>query len=244
MKIFSYVGMIVRTIISYTIIGIGLVVFFFPCLLSIVILPDRWKKKKNIIFTFLDWTYRWTLFSTFLPITIMGREYIQNIPSIIVANHQSSLDVLLIGSLMRKHPHIWYALQFVTKKPLIGYFLKHMGMPLDRDNPTSAAQSFIKGIRIAQSNGEHLIIFPEGERHVDGKVHEFLKGFVILAKKTKRPVIPVYMPYNYLVYPSTAWLIRWHELQVIVGEPLFYTEDDTDESFAQRVYDWFLKHSY
>ncbi len=232
--------MALRSTCSWILAILGVVVFILPCMVIIVVIPNTWAWKRTVVFTLLDWQFRWVMYVSFVPLRIIGQDNIPHEPAIIAANHQSSLDILLVGILMRAQPHVWYALAMVSKKPVIGFFLRHMGISLDRDHPERAAQAFIKSIRQVQNGAEHVIIFPEGQRFDDGKIHEFLRGYVLLAKKTGRPVVPVYMPYNYLVFPPHSFLIHWHPLKVVVGKPLWYQETDTDQSFAATVYEWFL----
>jgi 1-acyl-sn-glycerol-3-phosphate acyltransferase len=84
------------------------------------------------------------------------------------------------------------------------------------------------------------MIFPEGTRRTDGKVHEFYAGFVTLAKKTGRPVVPVRIFGVNEVYPPEQFWIHYCPIKVVVGEPMVIGETEDDESFKNRVHAWFL----
>ena len=47
------------------------------------------------------------MWATFLPIHVEGKENLIEQPAIIIANHQSSLDIPVIGALFDHHPHVW-----------------------------------------------------------------------------------------------------------------------------------------
>ena len=52
--------------------------------------------------------YAITIRALLLPIKVVGLENIPHTPAIIAANHQSALDIPLVGNLMRCYPHIWF----------------------------------------------------------------------------------------------------------------------------------------
>jgi len=85
------------------------------------------------------------------------------------------------------------------------------------------------------------MIFPEGGRYTDGTVHDFYGGFVILAKKTGRPVVPVRIFGVHKVYPPDTFWVQKYPITVVVGKPFVYQEGDTDQAFKDRVYQWFIE---
>jgi len=103
-----------------------------------------------------------------------------------------------------------------------------------------AAKSLRQGVKFAQTHTSNILIFPEGGRFIDGAIHPFLQGFAFLARTTGRPVVPVYMAYNGLVYPPHTFFIYWHPLEVVIGPQFVYHEEENDEEFVARVYAWFV----
>jgi 1-acyl-sn-glycerol-3-phosphate acyltransferase len=97
----------------------------------------------------------------------------------------------------------------------------------------------MRGIDMIAGKKRHVILFPEGGRFNDGTVHDFLRGFAIIARKTGRPVIPIYMPYNGRVYPPQSFWIYWHKLKAVIGKPFVLQDNETDEAFIARVHGWF-----
>ena len=45
------------------------------------------------------------------------------------------------------------------------------------------------------------------------------------------------------VYPPDTFLVHYYPVKVVVGKPFVLQENETDEEFKQRVYQWFLDQS-
>lgn len=180
---------------------------------------------------------------SFLPVKVIGKENIPAGPVVFVANHQSALDIPVMGSLCNGVPHVWLVMAYYINTPVLGFFIKRMFVSVDQENPTKAARSLIQVLRFVKEKNRHFIIFPEGGRYIDGKIHDFFQGFAIIAKKTERPVVPVYMPNNGKIYPPGSFLIHNYTLKIVIGRPFEYEQDDTDETFTEKVRSWFLQQN-
>ncbi|MBN2267088.1 MAG: 1-acyl-sn-glycerol-3-phosphate acyltransferase [Candidatus Babeliaceae bacterium] len=229
-----------RSIYRYVRVGLVMLVTIPPIFFLLLVTPDLCRCKNCFLFTLLDWWYRALLWAIATPLKVEGLKNLPRGNAIFVANHQSTLDLLMVGSLMRKHPHIWYALTYHAKKPVLGFFMRKLTIPLERERAAGAARDFLRSMRSLSSLPCHIIIFPEGTRFADGKLHTFLRGFAILTRRAERPVIPVYMPYNSLVYPPQTFWVYDHPLRMIVGEPIKLREGESDKEFTERVRQWFL----
>jgi 1-acyl-sn-glycerol-3-phosphate acyltransferase len=91
------------------------------------------------------------------------------------------------------------------------------------------------------NNGKDLMIFPEGGRYTDGTVHTFFKGFAIIAKRTNRPVVPVYLRNTGKACPPKSLWIHDIPVEVVVGPPFSYYENEDDDAFLNRVHEWFVQ---
>lgn len=238
-KCIKLVVTVLRTIFIYFLIACVVIPIMTPLLLLIVCLPHRVCQDSDVIFYLLDLLYKGIMGAALVPISVVGKEYLSTEPAIIVANHQSSLDILFIGSLLDGYPHFWYALSYYANIPVLGSFIRCIGMPLDRSTPTGAGRALMRGIDMIAGKNRHVVLFPEGGRFNDGRVHDFLRGFAIIARKTGRPVIPIFMPYNGIVYPPHSFLIDYHRLKAVIGGPFMLQENETDEAFIARVHAWF-----
>jgi 1-acyl-sn-glycerol-3-phosphate acyltransferase len=204
-------------------------------------LPKKWLYQSKIFFWLCDVFYRLILFFSMLPIKIVGKENIPREPAIIIANHQSSLDIPLIGYVLHRFPHIWLAKAELMDSPILRFVLPRVAVLTDMSSPYKGMRSLIRIINLMNGKRIDVIIFPEGSRFTDGSIHDFFSGFVILAKKTGKPVVPIRIFGLNKAYPPDTFLIYRVPIKMIIGKPFIYQETDTEESFKERVYNWFLE---
>lgn len=223
-----------RVLLVFVIIGI------LPLLIVALILPKEWLMRSTFFFTFVHFFYRLVNKVSLLPIKVVGAHHVPNEPAIFVANHQSSLDIPLVGALVGSHPHVWLAKEELMDSWFLSIILPRLAVLVDQNNPHKAMRSLVTIIKLVNGSGAHLMIFPEGARFTDGQMHEFFSGFVIIAKKTGRPVVPVRIFGVHEAYPPDAFFIHYNAITVVVGEPMRMGETEEDEAFKQRVFNWFL----
>lgn len=235
----SVILKLLRTLLSYLLFVILVLVLAIPCLIFIL-LPARWRYDNKLYFWMTYIFYKATLLFSFVPIEFIGKENLPKEPAVFVANHQSALDIPLVGSLMGGFPHIWLAWANL-KYYWIGIVISRMTVLIDTTTPMKGMRSLIKAIKMFDGKQRHVIIFPEGGRFIDGnKIHDFFAGFVIIAKRTKRPVIPILILNAYKVYPPGAFFINRYPVRVIIGKPFYFKEGESDDAFKNRVRKWFV----
>jgi 1-acyl-sn-glycerol-3-phosphate acyltransferase len=164
-------------------------------------------------------------------IRIEGIEKIEGNKSyIFMSNHASNLDPPAIAFTLE------HTLRFVAKKslakiPMFGIAIRLAKMIIiDRDNAQSAREAINRAVRDL-TGGVSAFFFAEGTRSIDGKLQKFKKGGVMLALKTKLPVVPITIVGSYDLLPKNTLRIRPGVVKVIIGEPIDtsnYTEDDRD----------------
>lgn len=231
---------LLRTLFSRFLFILFLLVILIPFLLCLLI-PRRWIVD-NRLFMALSRVFYWvTLKLSFLPITYKGLSNVPKSPCIIVANHQSSFDIPLIGYATRKRPHIWLALsQLLDMMFFLKFFLPRIAVLVDTSAPVKGLRTLVQAINLIKSKPWNLIIFPEGGRFTDGTVHKFMDGFALIARKTNRPVVPMKIIGVDKVYPPNSFIVYWHPITVVIGQPFEFLENETDAEFSKRVYDWFV----
>lgn len=119
----------------------------------------------------------------------------ENVPIIIVSNHQSMWDIPPISWYLRKyHPKFISKVELGKGIPSISYNLRHGGSILiDRKNPRQAIVELVKFSKYLQKNKRSGVIFPEGTRSKTGIPKPFRRsGLQTLFKKIPEGyVIPV-----------------------------------------------------
>lgn len=231
--------LLLRTLFCYFLFIIISCITLIPCFL-LSFLPASMRYDNKLYFFFMGLFYKLSCFASFLPITIIGKENLPQGPAIYAANHQSALDIILIGSLLGFYPHFWFFKVELSTTPLLGKMLQRMNVAVDRSTSRHALRGLREGIRLAQGHQRSLVIFPEGGRYIDGEVHDFLSGFAILARKTGFPVVPILIENAYKVYPPGSFYIRYYPITLRIGEPCMVGAEESDEAFIKRVYTWFI----
>lgn len=236
------IGMIVRNIISRLLFVCLIIVYALPILIFIC-LPRSVRYSNKTVFILVYFFYWVILKFSLLPIHYVGLENLPDRPAIFAANHQSSFDIPLLGVLAGKKSHIWLATSDLLKSKLLRYLVPILSVMVDVSSPVRAMRSLRNVIMLANQHDNHIMIFPEGGRYTDGMVHKFFGGFVMLAKKMGRPVVPVCILGIDKVYPPNSLLVHWYPVTVVIGKPFVYEEGDTDENFKERVYQWFVEQT-
>jgi 1-acyl-sn-glycerol-3-phosphate acyltransferase len=110
-------------------------------------------------------------------------------PYVVVANHQSMLDVLLISRLPSEMK--WFAKESLFGVPWVGWMFKLAGdIPVRRGDKESSGEVLAKA-RNYLSHGMSVMIFPEGTRSVTGEMRPFKSGAFRLAVEAGVPVLPL-----------------------------------------------------
>jgi long-chain acyl-CoA synthetase len=109
-------------------------------------------------------------------------------------------------------------------------------IPVDPDaNLVNAMQAGAAGLRM----GKALVLFPEGERSIDGEVKKFRKGASILSAHLDVPIVPVAIDGLFELWPrgrSFNWrgLLPWRAtpVRIAFGPPLNVTPGAYTEGTA------------
>jgi long-chain acyl-CoA synthetase len=157
---------------------------------------------------------------------------VENLPSrgayLICPNHETYIDPFFLASavpyrVLRKLFYVGASEYFAT--PLRRKAAKLMQLaPVDPDaNLIRALQAGAFGLR----HGKILVLFPEGERSIDGEVRKFKKGAAILSSHLQVPIVPVAFNGAFPIWPrnrSFSWraILPWSgtKVQLRFGKPI------------------------
>ena len=191
------------------------------------------------------------------PATVRGVEHLQNIEGSVIfaANHASHIDTpLLLATLPVEFRHRTvvaaasdYFFDRTWKSVLWAFSLAAIPIERTRVNRKSADTA-------AQllEDGWNLDIFPEGGRSPDGWTQPFRGGAAYLARRTGRPVIPVYLHGTRHVLPKKpddaglppggsgsegrqGGRLRRSPIVVLFGAPMTPDEGENAHRFSDRV---------
>lgn len=218
-----------------------MLICFVPCIV-IAMMPGFIRFNSRIYYWFTSFFYRGIIWGSFVKVTTRGQENIPDEPSIFIANHQSAFDIPLLGSVAGTHPHIWMFLARYAKVPIFGFVARRMNVVVDHSGLRKLVGSLEEAIKLIKNQDRHVMLFPEGGRFIDDRIHSFFFGFAMLAKETQRPVVPVLLVNVNRAYPPGSFLIHQYPIHILIGEPFHMKKNETEEEFVDRVYAWFVEH--
>jgi len=175
-----------------------------------------------------------------LGLNVRHREKLpQQGPAILVANHNSHLDTMVLMTLLptRLLPVTQpvAAMDYFLRNPILAWFaLKIVGiLPIKRkrgdrkDNPLLPCYE-------ALSNNRILIFFPEGSRGVAEKLSVFKNGIARLSENYPDvPVIPILLHGLGKSLPKGEALLVPFFCDVFIGDSIYWTGDR--KSFMQKI---------
>jgi 1-acyl-sn-glycerol-3-phosphate acyltransferase len=165
---------------------------------------------------------------------ITGRRHLPHRGGVILApNHISHFDSALIGNVVRRP--LWYmAMQEMFKTPVVGPLVRFCGaFPIERNSADRSALGYAEELL---DHGQALVVYPEGRLSPDGELGPTSPGVILLALRTKVPVLPVgisgsdrVMPYGPTCPRPTLAPVRLH-----IGAPLDFSDLSGLTRRAQR----------
>ena len=106
-------------------------------------------------------------------------------PALIICNHQSHLDLMLMLSLTPKL--VVLTNDWVWKTPLYGYFIR-----MAEFYPVSIGyEQLLPRLRDLVSRGYSIVVYPEGTRSVTGRIGRYHKGAFELAEALELDLVPM-----------------------------------------------------
>lgn len=140
-------------------------------------------------------------------------------PSVVIANHQSHLDLICLMALNPKL--VFFTNDWVWKNPIYGYVIRKA----DYIPVNDGVEAHLDKIRALVARGYSLVIFPEGTRTTTGEVGRFHKGAFYLASELGLDITPVFIHGAYDVLPKTDFMLREGSVHVEVGARIPCSKD-------------------
>jgi len=161
---------------------------------------------------------------------VIGQENVPQEGGVLIAsNHLSNLDPPLIGSSIRRPIH-YFAKEELFQIPIFGWIIAQVNaFPVKRLEHDIGA--FRKAYALL-SQGEGVLLFPEGHRSKTGDLGPAKPGLAMLAVKAGVPVVPVCIL-------NSHGLLKFKKLKIAFGHPLKPSkqvqENRSYEIFASEI---------
>lgn len=161
----------------------------------------------------------------------------QHGPYILSSNHQSYLDPLILSSLLPRD--VFYRVFSLGTSEIFGKgFMLRLARSLrvlvvDPDaNLIPAMRAGAFGLR----QGRPLILYPEGERSIDGSPKIFKKGAAILSIHMQAPIVPVAIEGFHDAWPRNKSFQKFTPLKINFGKPILPPpESEASEAAYEKL---------
>ena len=205
-----------------------LFVLFFPLLL----IPIVFKNQFHLVGVINRWWARSLFILCGLPFHVTYRTTLDpHQPYIFCPNHFSYADIPTMG--LNHLNTIFVGKNDMENIPLFGFMYRQLHITVDRERLKSRYSTMLRTFD-AIDEGKSLVIFPEGGivTEKDPVLHRFKDGAFRAAIEKQIPIVPVTIPYNWIILPPNEFLLRWKPIHVIFHEPIDprrYSLEDIDK---------------
>lgn len=182
---YTIIGLM-RTIVLFLLFLIGCIVLRL-LIVVLYIVPVRKSSKQQLVCRLIQITCKGIL----LLATAVKKEHINAAnerfrrPAIIIANHQSFIDILVLLSLSSKI--VMVTNHWVWHSPFFGAIIRYA----DFYYIGEGYEQYIERMRKKVKEGYSIAIFPEGTRTYNGKMKRFHKGAFYLAETLQLDILPI-----------------------------------------------------
>jgi 1-acyl-sn-glycerol-3-phosphate acyltransferase len=192
-------------------------IVLFPLAMLIWAITVPFDRRKVLLHRFTCfWASLYTWLNPVWPVTVEGRGKIRpDTPYVMVANHLSLLDILV---LFRLFTHFkWVSKIENFRVPFIGWNMTlNRYIKLRRGDRTSVVQ-MMKDCEFTLGQGNSIMMFPEGTRSPTGQMRSFKTGAFELALKTGRPILPIVIRGTANALPKRGFVLKGrHPIRITV----------------------------
>ena len=159
-------------------------------------------------------------------------------PAVIIANHQSHLDLLCT---MMLHPKVvLLTTDWVWKNPIYGVIIRFAEFyPVSDgyDKNVERLQNLVK-------RGYSVVVFPEGTRSITGEIIRFHKGAFQLAQALNIDILPIFIHGAHDVMPKNDFVLREGKLHVEIGQRMAseVAKSMDAKDLRSSFHDFYIKH--
>ncbi len=211
----------------YAVVVIG--VFLFGGGFLALIMPTLGMRKRVS-----RWTLRGLFFAAAMPYRVHGLARLPEGPCIVIANHRSYLDgLILIAALPPRFSAV--IKHEIAEVAVLGWFLRRIGERFVEREPTARAGRDARRLLSALIAGESLAMFPEGTFSTDSGLLPFRDGAFYLASKASVPIVPVAIEGTRKILPEERFLPCPGVLSIRVSLPV--QPDGRSRQAADRLRD-------
>jgi 1-acyl-sn-glycerol-3-phosphate acyltransferase len=209
-------------------VGIGVTsLLLFPIALAVWAFTAPFDPRLRALHQFTCfWASLYSWLNPAWRVHVLGRENVRpGATYVMVANHLSFLDILVLFRLFRHFK--WVSKIEMFRIPVIGWNMRlNRYVALRRGDKQSIAE-MMETCRRVLAEGSSVMMFPEGTRSPNGLLQAFKPGAFRLALDARVPILPIVVSGTSNALPKHGLVLRGrHEIGIRVLPEVSY------ESFA------------
>ena len=196
-------------------------IVLYPIAVTIWVLTVAFDRRLVLLHRFTCfWASLYTWFNPAWPVTLEGREKIRpGTNYVMVANHLSLLDILVLFRLFRHFK--WVSKIENFKVPLIGWNMSMNRYIKLRRGDRESVKEMMAACETTIGEGNSIMMFPEGTRSPTGEMRAFKPGAFELALKTRTPVLPIVIFGTADALPKRGFVLQGqHPIRIRVLDPI------------------------
>jgi len=195
----------------------------FPVALLIWAVTKPFDRRLAVLHQFTCfWASLYTWLNPVWRVTIEGREKIRSdIAYVMVANHQSLLDILV---LFRLFVHFkWVSKIENFRVPAVGWNMSLNRYIKLRRGDAASIDQMMTACEATLAEGSSVMMFPEGTRSADGHLKAFKHGAFTIAKRAAAPLLPIIVEGTANALPKRGFVLQGrHAIRVRILDEIPY----------------------
>jgi 1-acyl-sn-glycerol-3-phosphate acyltransferase len=221
-------------------------VLLFPVAVAIWLVTLPFDPRKAALHQFTCfWASLYSWFNPAWSVRVSGREHVRSdVAYVMVANHQSLLDILVLFRLFRHFK--WVSKIENFRLPFIGWNMRlNRYIQLVRGDKQSIGAMMSDCARTLDE-GSSIMMFPEGTRSADGHLKVFKHGAFTLAQDNGCPILPIVVEGTSRALPKRGLVLQGrHPIRIrvldeiphtaIAGRPVEEVTDEVRRLFAKEL---------
>jgi 1-acyl-sn-glycerol-3-phosphate acyltransferase len=152
-------------------------------------------------------------------LTVAGDEQLPARPCVVVANHASYLDGIILTAVLPAR-FTFVIKKEMTRIPFVNFFLARLGSSfVDRSSHHRAAADARRILNLATQK-KSIAFFPEGTFSAEPGLKRFRNGAFTVAQRGDLPVVPVIIRGSRQMLPAKHWLPVPSRIEVLIKPPV------------------------
>lgn len=215
-------------------------ILLFPIAVVLFLTTVLLDRRRWVLHRFTSyWASLYTWLNPVWPVEVVGRERLyESGPAVLVANHLSLLDILVM---FRLQTHFkWVSKTENFRVPFVGWNMTLCGyIPLKRGTRRSV-MAMMRRCDEALAEGSSIMLFPEGTRSSTGRLRSFKPGAFEIAARNRVPIQPLVLRGTGEALPKRGFVLQGRHpisIEVLDTIPPDEVEKHSPDEMMARVRD-------